>query len=123
MSNIKKTRDSNIEMLRIIAMFFILFHHYALYNSLYNLEVGNVNKYIGILLFSLGKIGVNIFILITEYFVKSPLLIVQAVVSIIVIFFIGSCIDLIRQNVIEKRIMKIKKFDNFFDKIDKLFND
>ena len=64
----KKNRDSNIEMLRIIAMLFILFHHYALYNSLYNLDVSNMNKYIGIILFSLGKIGVNIFILITGYF-------------------------------------------------------
>lgn len=68
MNNIKKTRESNIEMLRIIAIFFILLHHYALYNSLYNLEVSNINKYIGIILFSLGKIGVNIFILITGYF-------------------------------------------------------
>lgn len=64
----KKSRDSNIELLRIVAMLFILLHHYALYNSLYNLDINNVNKYIGIVLFSLGKIGVNIFILITGYF-------------------------------------------------------
>lgn len=64
----KKVRSSNIELLRIVAMVFILFHHYSLYNSLYTLDLGNINKYIGILFFSLGKIGVNIFILITGYF-------------------------------------------------------
>ncbi len=64
----KKERNSNIELLRIISIFFIIVHHYALHNRLYDLEIVNINKYIGIGAFSLGKIGVNIFIIITGYF-------------------------------------------------------
>lgn len=108
----KKNRDSNIELLRIIAMLFILFHHYALYNSLYNLDVSNINKYIGIILFSLGKIGVNIFILITGYFsiqkkfsikklIKLWLEVVFYSVGITVVFSISGIVQLSFKEIIK----------------------
>ena len=59
-------RKSNIELLRIFAIFIIILHHFAYHNELFALE--NSNKYLGIILFSLGKIGVNIFVIITGYF-------------------------------------------------------
>lgn len=63
-----KKRNSNIELLRILAMFFIVWHHCgyinseALGNSLtYNTSIIKISYF-------LGKIGVNIFFLITGYF-------------------------------------------------------
>lgn len=67
METIKK-RCSNIELLRILAIFFIILHHYSKNNYLSDLELYNMNKYIGIVFEALGKIGVNIFFLITGYF-------------------------------------------------------
>ena len=60
--NIEK-RDSNIELLRIITMIMIILHHIALYTDL-----ANDNVVLYIILIVLGKLGVDIFILITGYF-------------------------------------------------------
>lgn len=66
-----KSRNSNIELLRIISMFLIVLHHFSIhgiFNS--NIVVNNltVNKVIAELLVMGGKVGVDLFILITGYF-------------------------------------------------------
>ena len=63
-----KNRDSNFELLRIVAIIIIILHHFAYHNGLYQLAPTNLNFYIGLFLFSLGKIGVTLFILISGYF-------------------------------------------------------
>lgn len=69
-----KKRDSNIELYRIITMFFIVAHHYVV-NSGLTLEGGPVIsdpfswRSIFLVLFGAwGKIGINCFVLITGYF-------------------------------------------------------
>ena len=62
----KRKRDSNLELLRIISMIFIMIHHYAMFTNI-DIFVGH-NSLIKYLLISVGKIGVNCFILITGYF-------------------------------------------------------
>lgn len=64
----KKTRDSNIELLRIIAMCLIIFHHMALNTGIVDGYSINGNMIFGIIGGIGGKIGVVIFILITGYF-------------------------------------------------------
>src|SRR5574344_1877581 len=65
----KKDRQSNIELLRILAIIMITLHHFSLYLGLYNnSNLGMEKNIFGIVLFSLGKIGVNIFIIISGYF-------------------------------------------------------
>lgn len=71
MEKIKKTpkvRNSNLEILSIISMILILFHHFY-YNNI-NLEYSNlkINQFINQFLSSVSKIGVNCFVLITGYF-------------------------------------------------------
>lgn len=61
-------RQSNFELLRIIAMLFIIFHHLGIHANystatLASWKGGFVNFYI-----SLGKIGVNLFVFISGYF-------------------------------------------------------
>ena len=63
-----KNRDSNIELLRIIAMIMIIAHHFELY-ALYNIyNSTDVYSYINIIIKAMGKIGVNIFVVISGYF-------------------------------------------------------
>ena len=68
MNNIKKLRDSNIELLRIISMIMIVVHHYEMFAGFTNSGNVSLNSYIEIALYSLGKLGVNIFVIISGYF-------------------------------------------------------
>lgn len=64
----KKTRDSRFELLRIFAMLMIVMHHYVCHG---NFEVGSnlsLNKIIIECSYFGGKIGINLFVLITGYF-------------------------------------------------------
>lgn len=69
MSSKAKSRDSNIELLRIISIIFIIMFHYV-YKSefLYNGLTFNVFVIKSFWLF--GELGVNLFILITGYYVS-----------------------------------------------------
>lgn len=64
----KKERNSNIEILRIIAMFMIVLHHYCVHGMIDSqmLEF-SFNKNI-LQVFELGNLGVIIFIMITGFF-------------------------------------------------------
>lgn len=65
---LKARRNSNIELLRIIAMAMIIAHHCALYGFFPEEVQYSSNKWIVDLLFSYGKVGVSIFVLITGYY-------------------------------------------------------
>ena len=67
-------RDSNIELFRIITMFFIVAHHYVV-NSGLTLDDGPIaanplsaNSIFLLLFGAWGKIGINCFVMITGYF-------------------------------------------------------
>ena len=65
----RNQRNSNLEILRIIAMFFIIAHHFAVH-GMGNVDfvASNMNNYIIFFSGILGKIGVVLFILISAYF-------------------------------------------------------
>lgn len=71
MSNTVRTekRNSSIELLRIIAMVMIMFHHFAYYSGFeYNLSsISTPYLWYNFIIMG-GKIGVNIFVLISGYF-------------------------------------------------------
>lgn len=64
----KVERNSNLEILRIFAMIMIIAHHYILHSSVQLSDATALNKVIISFLELGGKLGVNIFILITGYF-------------------------------------------------------
>lgn len=67
----EKTRDSNIELYRIILMLLIIAHHYVVNSGLINVMYQNPLSCKAMFLFifsAWGKIGINCFILITGYF-------------------------------------------------------
>ena len=64
----EKQRKSNFELLRIFAMVLIILHHYALHGGLASIAGFGVNKYIGTICLIGGKLAVNLFVLISGYF-------------------------------------------------------
>jgi len=69
MSLVKKNgRNSNVELLRIIAMIVIIIHHY-MYHGLLKTEFYNINYYIANILSIGGALGVDIFFIISGYYI------------------------------------------------------
>lgn len=62
----KNCRNSRIELLRILAMIFIVFSHYTMHGNFDYTGFG-VNKYI-LHIFTLGNLGVDIFVIIMGYY-------------------------------------------------------
>ena len=54
---VRNKRKSNIELLRILSMMFIIFSHYSVHGGLINIDGINSNKIIGIILFLVRKSG------------------------------------------------------------------
>ena len=79
----EKVRNSNIELLRIFAMILIILHHYSLHGGLIDVEGAGINKAIGAIILIGGKIGVNIFVLITGYFLIESKLKVKKILKLI----------------------------------------
>ena len=84
---IEKQRKSNFEMLRILAMIFIILSHYTLHGGLLKIDSYTPNKYIGSLCYLSGKIGVNLFVLITGYFLINSKFKVKKVLKLILQVF------------------------------------
>lgn len=66
-----KERRSNFELLRIVSMLGIVFHHFLNYSLGYNeftYDTITPNSAFAAIFYLLGKIGVNIFVLISGYF-------------------------------------------------------
>ena len=63
-----KKRESNIELLRILSMFMIIAHHFSVHGNFILEKIPLLNKIWLQLLSSGGKIGVNIFIIISGFF-------------------------------------------------------
>ena len=61
-------RQSNLELLRIVAMLMIVAHHFAVHSGLPIWSGSGFNVYFAQVLCMLGKVGVDIFVLITGYF-------------------------------------------------------
>lgn len=64
----KTVRQSSIELLRIFAMLAIIAHHYSCHGGAYIAGGSGISTYISTFLVAGGKIGVNLFILISGYF-------------------------------------------------------
>ena len=65
----KNQRNSNLEILRILSMVFIVSCHFAGGGfGEYNFVVSNLNNYIIYFLDLFGKVGVDVFVLISAYF-------------------------------------------------------
>ena len=64
----KKVRNSNIELIRIISMLFIVVSHYTVHNGVDNTTLSlGINRFL-LEITTLGNIGVILFVLISGYY-------------------------------------------------------
>ena len=77
-------RNSNIELFRIVLMFFIVAHHFSLHSGFSEIKLENsLNKYIADCLLVLGTIGINGYILITGYYMIQSKMTVKKILKLI----------------------------------------
>lgn len=69
--SVKKGRNINIELLRIISVFIIIFNHYSIYGGFEYDNPLTLNAFIIEFLHLGGKIGVDIFIFISGWFMST----------------------------------------------------
>lgn len=90
MEDVKKVRDSRFEILRIICMVLIIMHHFACHGGWTKTSIDTtVNQ--GVLDFFIigGKLGVNVFVLISGYFLSQSKFKLKKVLQLIaqILFF------------------------------------
>lgn len=66
-ANQRKKRESNLELLRIICMIFLVAHHFAVHGGLLGLDF-SLPKYVGLIFLPVGKICFIAFIAISMFF-------------------------------------------------------
>ncbi|MFV0341455.1 MAG: acyltransferase family protein [Anaerocolumna sp.] len=76
-------RNTNIELLRIISMILIIMHHYSIHGDFDFSNDLTINKIVVQLLAMGGKLGVNLFILITGYFMINSSFTLKKLIKIV----------------------------------------
>lgn len=115
--NKENERNSSIELLRIIVMFLIIGHHLAYHSSLnFPVQSLGLNKSFINLLFMGGKIGSNVFILISGYFlINQHKFKMKKIIELwITILFYSVSIYLISSIFINNNFSYIGLFKSFF---------
>lgn len=120
-------RESNIELYRIILMFFIVAHHYVVNSGVIDFMYSNPWSIKSVFLFifgAWGKIGINCFMLITGYYMCKSKITVQKYLKILIevffynilvfIFFIIFGIETLSIKNVIKYLLPIKSVKNMF---------
>lgn len=84
MKKVNHFRESNFELLRIIAMLLIVFHHIDLIIPGWPKDISFSNQFMINFLGAFGKVGVNIYVLITGYFMWNRQIKTKAWIRVIV---------------------------------------
>lgn len=81
---VKRVRSSNFELLRILSMVMIVAHHYALYSGFsFDTHTLSAGRFFVQILSSGGKVGVNLFVLISGYFLLNATFRVKKAVQLL----------------------------------------
>lgn len=80
---IKRTRSSNLELLRILLMLMIVCYHAVLYGGLMECPDGTAAKNTALLFYIGGQLGVSGFVLITGYFLSKTAFKLSRIVRLI----------------------------------------
>jgi len=109
---VKKTRDSNIELLRIVAMMMIIMHHLVYHTGVYKI-IGEKHFIISIML-SGGKIAVVVYILIMGYYSKKSRFNIVRPINIIIKVIIYSIIFMCIFNFENIKNFSLKEFMQYW---------
>lgn len=103
-----KVRKSNFEMLRILSMLMIISFHYV-FKSGYSFEVMNFNSFFIKIFYFFGELGVNLFILISGYFMINSNRSIKKIVLIIAEVFFYNFLSILLINFFLKIPIKIEE--------------
>lgn len=78
----KANRSSNFELLRIICMVLIIAHHFALHSD-FSANTSSFNSDVIKLFSAFGKVGVNVFVLITGYFLVESKFKIRRLINVV----------------------------------------
>lgn len=90
----KKSRNSNLEILRIISIVMIVMHHYAIYSGFEFENTITANRVIVNFFQMFGKVGVCLFIIISGYFYDKSKFKLKKLVKLLLQIFIYAIIGL-----------------------------
>ena len=121
LKNIDKKRESNFELLRIVAMIMIILHHYVYYGGVAYTYGAGINRYFGIVLLFIGKTGVNIFILITGYFLINSSFKIKKLFKLIFQVFFYSIFAIFIRKFIYKDVSMIDIINNCFPMLNNVY--
>lgn len=120
-----KERQSNFELLRIVAMFMITIYHAVFYSGVFQIAANTDSKLLAYFIYPFGKVGVSCFMLIMGYFMVNSKFKTEKLLKIIfetfcysvILFFIwlhrmGFTMDLIEDS--DKYFMPIIKVAYWF---------
>lgn len=79
----KQERKLNFEALRILSMLLIVVFHYSDWGKVMYIEGNTVNRLIGDFINIGGRLGVNLFVLITGYFLVNSKFKVKKLIKLI----------------------------------------
>lgn len=119
-----KVRESNFELLRIIAMLMIVIHHFCfhgVYEQGWNTNVTLLNHVNNLFLQILnlgGKIGVNLFILITGYFFINKSVEIKGFFKIFFMTVLYSLIILLASYIYGEHVIPKQILKNAFNPLD-----
>lgn len=80
--NDSQKRNSSLELLRIIAMFFIVISHYSVHGGFELNSINLIYNKVLLQMSTLGSLGVNIFVLISSYFLVSKEFDIKRIIKI-----------------------------------------
>lgn len=109
---VKKTRDSNIELLRIVAMMMIIMHHLVYHTGVYKI-IGE-KHFITSIMLSGGKIAVVVYILIMGYYSKKSRFNIVRPINIIIKVIIYSIIFMCIFNFENIKNFSLKEFMQYW---------
>lgn len=105
----KKKRNSNLEFLRIISMFLIVLGHFT-WQTRWNFNVADSVMHVGMVhsLWIGGKLGVNIFVLISGYFLVNSRFKLKSFISVWFTSYVYAWIIFILYSLIVERSISLK---------------
>lgn len=110
MENLNSNRQINLELLRIVSMIFIILAHYAGHGGVAEIALINSNRLIGSFLEIGGRLGTNLFILITGYFfMKSNFDKRKILKTILQVLFYSVIFGLVVPSAVYKKTIPIKQ--------------
>lgn len=79
----REKRNSSLELLRIISMILIVAHHFAVHSA-FGPDISAFNSFVIKVFFSGGKVAVNVFVLISGYFLVESKFKIRRIINVLV---------------------------------------